>query len=99
MKLWLVLAGCVLLVAVSASSAGATGSPSGGWDHPCTEDVNIASCERLTYIAQRQDDALTVTAEASNALHGDLWVLVGVCAFGGLGAVLLRAFNWQEGRV
>jgi hypothetical protein len=99
---------CTIMYAVGASSASAA-VPS--WSAQCANDLDVAACERLTFIAETDDAVLarlngtvdvasstadrSLLADASNSLHGDLWVVVGAIAAAAVGGAFLNAVLWR----
>jgi hypothetical protein len=44
------------------------------WTNPCSGDIDVAACERLTFLAETADAQLTATAEIDAKLDGPLSV-------------------------
>jgi hypothetical protein len=93
-KALLALAVASLLAAPAALAS--TSSPL-TWSNDCDVALDSASCERLTYIANRLDDP-SPTVDAADSLHGDVWVLIGAVLGGAFVPMLLRELvTWRRG--
>src|SRR5262245_48983230 len=66
------------------------------WGTPCSADLDVASCERMTWIANKLDDppaAVALDGEASDRLDVTGW---GVWFLAGLTVCLLFAAKWDR---
>lgn len=88
--------------AIPAVAAASTSTPL-TWATPCSADLDVASCERLTWIANKMDDPAAAAAPISGtvALDGDALdrldlVWWGVWIAGGLLLAQLVAVSWRR---
>lgn len=59
------------------------------WTNACSGDLDVATCERLTYIAEHTGN----TNDAFDNLHGDLWVLIGCTCAAALVPSIIRTLS------
>jgi len=75
----------VTFIAVGTARAGSPGA----WDNACTGDLDVATCERVQYVAENMLDS-TTAIDAHNSLHDDAWMVAGVVAGTGIGVMVIR---------
>jgi hypothetical protein len=65
------------------------------WTHDCAADIDPGFCERVEFIATTLDAQRAENVQAENALHGDVWVVVGAIAAAAVAGAFLQSVLWR----